>query len=120
MLAQSLSSLFKSNKDKVAMRFKPAAATSLKAEHIFKDMANLVTPELVKQVKATYQWNITKDGKTVGQWTVDLQNNGGRVYAGTAESKAGCTITVADDDLEALVNGTLDPMKVGMISKIAW
>lgn len=43
---------------------------------------------------------------------------GGRRYEGSAQTKAGCTLTVSDDDFEALVAGTLDPMKAYMSGRL--
>lgn len=34
-----------------------------------KSMIESVGPELVKKVRAIYLWNITKNGKTVAQWS---------------------------------------------------
>ena len=74
--------------------------------------------ELVKKVNAIFQWNITKDGKVAGTWTVDLKNGTGSVYAGEAKEKAGCVLTLSDDDLVALVNGKMDAMKAFMGGKL--
>ena len=39
-------------------------------------------PEMVKKVKAIFQWDITVDGKVISQWTVDLKSGDGEVYEG--------------------------------------
>lgn len=90
----------------------------LKAEAIFADMESLINADMVKKVKAIFQWNITKDGKTAGVWTVDLKNGDGALYKGDAKEKAGCTLTLSDDTLEALVSGKLDSMKAFMSGKL--
>lgn len=71
-----------------------------------------------QQVKAIYQWNITKDGKEAGIWTVDLKNGDGELYSGKAKKKAGCTITISDDDFVAMTTGELDGMKAFMSGKM--
>ena len=57
-------------------------------------MAGFINAEIVSKVKATFQWNITKDEKPVGSWTVDLKSGAGSVYEGKAKDKADCTLTV--------------------------
>jgi len=69
---------------------------------------------LVKSVGAIYQWNITKAGKIVGQWALDLKNGSGSVYEGPAKPKADCTLTMSNADFVDLFNGKLDPMKAFM------
>jgi hypothetical protein len=64
-------------------------------------MRALMGPEMVKKVKAIFQWDITTGGKTES-WTVDLKNGDGSVYAGKAKKKAGCTLTVAEEDFVRL------------------
>ena len=69
----------------------------------------------MKQVGAIYQWNITSNGAVAAQWSVDLKNGAGAVSEGPAKPKADCTLTLSDDDLVGLFNGSLDPMKVCMV-----
>jgi hypothetical protein len=44
---------------------------------------------------------------------VDLKNAPGSVYEGPPQgAKAGCTLTLSDDDFLGFVTGTLNPQKV--------
>ena len=81
-------------------------------------MEKRLNPDVVKKVGAIFQWNITKDGAVAGTWTVDLKNGNGSVYSGAAKEKAGCTLTVSDDDLVSLAGGKLDAMKAFMGGKL--
>jgi (3R)-3-hydroxyacyl-CoA dehydrogenase / 3a,7a,12a-trihydroxy-5b-cholest-24-enoyl-CoA hydratase / enoyl-CoA hydratase 2 len=90
----------------------------LQATALFAQMAKGLTPDLVEKTKAIFQWTITKDGKPAGTWTVDLKNGSGSVYEGAAKEKAGCTLTLSDDDFVALVEGKLDSMKAFMSGKL--
>jgi putative sterol carrier protein len=74
-------------------------------------MASTVNADIVSKVKAIFQWNIMKNGSPVGVWTVDLKNGNGSVYTGPSKEKAGCTLTIGDDDLALLAAGKLDAMK---------
>lgn len=38
--------------------------------------------DMVKSVKAVFQWNITQGGNQVAQYTVDLKNGNGEIYDG--------------------------------------
>mmetsp|Transcript_17750 Transcript_17750/g.46327 ORF Transcript_17750/g.46327 Transcript_17750/m.46327 type:complete len:118 (-) Transcript_17750:63-416(-) len=91
---------------------------SLKATAFFEEVKGSVTKDMVKKVKAVFQWNVTKDGATVGTWTVDLKNGGGSVFEGKPKKKANCTLTIGDDDLMSLVAGDLDPMNAFMSGKL--
>jgi hypothetical protein len=43
----------------------------------------------------------------------DLKNGSGDIYPGEPkQGKPGCTLTLSDDDLQALVQGKLNPQKV--------
>ncbi|NXW71391.1 DHB4 enzyme, partial [Hirundo rustica] len=72
-----------------------------------KDMGN----ELVKKVNAVFQWDITKDGKTAMQWTIDLKNGSGAVYQGPARSSADTTFTLSDEDFMDVVQQKINPQK---------
>lgn len=71
MLAQKLKPVFDAAKASKAAapasKPKAGANSGLKAAAVFDEMATAVDAALVKKVKAIYQWNITKDGKTAGQ-----------------------------------------------------
>ena len=60
-----------------------------------------------KTIGAKYQMNIT--GPTGGEWFVDVSSTGASCKPGTGE--ADCTITIADDDFQKLVE---NPQANGM------
>ena len=51
-----------------------AAGNGLKSAAIFRQLKEHVAanPDLVKKVKAIFQWNITKDGETAAKWSESL------------------------------------------------
>ena len=47
---------------------------------------------------------------------MDLKNGSGKIVEGTISGlKPGCTLTIDDDDMLAMVTGKLDPQKVCII-----
>lgn len=91
------------------------STSQLKSDALFEQMKEIVKTsdgELVKKIKAIYLWNITKDGKTVSKWTVDLKNQPGAIYSGEPKGiKPGCTLTLSDESFVGLVNGDLNPQQ---------
>ncbi|NWZ63905.1 DHB4 enzyme, partial [Acrocephalus arundinaceus] len=79
-----------------------------------KEMGN----ELVKKVNAVFQWDITKDGKTAMQWTIDLKNGSGAVYQGPARSSADTTFTLSDEDFMDVVQQKINPQKAFFSGKL--
>ncbi|KAM3937128.1 peroxisomal multifunctional enzyme type 2 [Leptodactylus fuscus] len=77
-----------------------------------------VGSELVKKVNAVFQWDITKDGKTAAQWTIDLKNGSGEVYHGSVRGRADTTFTLSDQDFMDLVLGKLNPQKAFFAGKL--
>lgn len=50
---------------------------------------------------------------TVSLVAVDLKNPPGAIYEGEPQGvRAGCTLTISDDDFVGLANGDLNPQKV--------
>ncbi|XP_071487807.1 peroxisomal multifunctional enzyme type 2-like [Diadema antillarum] len=95
-------------------------SSGLKAEMVFSAVSGIIdsSPDLVKKVNGVIQYNITKDGKVAGVWTVDLKQ-GGAVYTGEPKSgKANVTVTISDDDFVALASGTLSPQKAFLSGKV--
>eukprot|EP00058_Branchiostoma_floridae_P005318 XP_002590806.1 hypothetical protein BRAFLDRAFT_125738 [Branchiostoma floridae] len=86
-----------------------SAGPGLPSNAVFGQMAQQLTPDLVKKVNAIFQWNITKNKKQAAQWTVDLKTGSGSVYQGTPkQGKPDTTITMSDEDFVALVSGKLN------------
>jgi 3-hydroxyacyl-CoA dehydrogenase/3a,7a,12a-trihydroxy-5b-cholest-24-enoyl-CoA hydratase len=118
MLAQKLKALFDSKATSVGPKPTAGQSDALEASKVIDELGKNLTADLVKSVGAIYQWNITKDGKVAGQWTLDLKNGNGSVYEGPAKPKADCTLTMADADFVEIFNGKLDPMKAFMGGKL--
>ncbi|KAM9253812.1 peroxisomal multifunctional enzyme type 2 isoform 1-T1 [Dugong dugon] len=67
--------------------------------------------EVVKKVKAVFEWHITKGGNVAAKWTIDLKNGSGKTYQGPAKGSADITIIISDEDFMQVVLGKLDPQK---------
>ena len=80
-------------------------------------MSKQLTPALVSKIGVVYQWSILKNGKQAAQWTTDLTGQG-RIYAGPAQTKPGCTLALDDEDLVSMASGQLDSMKAFMGGKL--
>ncbi|KAL9981777.1 hypothetical protein ACROYT_G010524 [Oculina patagonica] len=95
--------------------------SGLKSEILFNEISKRVKdhPDLVKKVKGIFEWNVTKGGKTAGQWTVDLKSGAGSVSVGPCKKdKPDCTITVEDDDLASIATGKSNPQQLFMKGKL--
>lgn len=96
--------------DKVPASSGPS--NELKSTAVFKMLGSQVNADVVKKVGAIFQWNITKSGKVVAKWTTDLKNAPGAVYAGPPEGESpGCTLTISDEDFQAMLSGSLNAQK---------
>lgn len=72
--------------------------------------------ELVKKVNAVFGWEISRDGRTVREWTMDLKTGGGSLRSGA--SKADVIFTVSDEDFMEVVKGKLNPQKAFFSGKL--
>eukprot|EP00442_Polarella_glacialis_P008387 CAMPEP_0115090020 /NCGR_PEP_ID=MMETSP0227-20121206/25118_1 /TAXON_ID=89957 /ORGANISM="Polarella glacialis, Strain CCMP 1383" /LENGTH=111 /DNA_ID=CAMNT_0002480961 /DNA_START=66 /DNA_END=401 /DNA_ORIENTATION=+ len=91
----------------------------MKSQALFDAMAAAVKTkgaELVKMGGAVFQF-IVSDGGPEGKFTLDLKNGTGDAKKGE-DPKADCTITIADADLVAMADGTLDGMQAFMGGKL--
>jgi len=76
-------------------------------------------PDMAKKINGVIAWNITKDGKTAAQWTVDLKSKPPKVYRGEPQGvKASVTLTMADGDLVDMASGKLPGQKAFMTGKL--
>ncbi|KFO29049.1 SCP2 sterol-binding domain-containing protein 1 [Fukomys damarensis] len=75
--------------------------------HYIKDMG----AQLVKKVNAIFQLDVTKDGKTILQWTIDLKNRAGDMYPGPAGLPADTVFTIPESVFMELVLGKMNPQK---------
>jgi len=82
----------------------PKSSGSASAPAIFKALQERLakSPELAAEVKALIQFKLTSPE---GAWAADLRSAPGSVSEGTKEG-ATVTLTLADEDLLALVKGT--------------
>ncbi|CAH2296147.1 peroxisomal multifunctional enzyme type 2 isoform X1 [Pelobates cultripes] len=94
---------------------KAVQGVGLQSELVFQEISRRVKDvgdQLVKKVNAIFQWDITNDGNTVAQWTIDLKNGSGDVYRGQARGRADTYFVLSDQDFMELVLGNLNPQKV--------
>jgi len=86
------------------------------ASAVFDNIAKNIDAALLKSINAVYQFNVNSGGQT-NSWTVDLKNAPGSVKTGPA-TKADCTVTLKEEDLLQLVNGTLNGQQAFMQGKL--
>ncbi|XP_066130254.1 peroxisomal multifunctional enzyme type 2 [Saccopteryx bilineata] len=99
----------------------PSQGGDLQSTLVFEEIGRRlkdVGHEVVKQVKAVFEWHITKGGDTAAKWTIDLKNATGEVYQGPAKGSADVTITLSDEDFMDVVLGKLDPQKAFFSGKL--
>nr|XP_026235274.1 peroxisomal multifunctional enzyme type 2 isoform X2 [Urocitellus parryii] len=92
----------------------PSEGGELQSTLVFEEIGRRlkeVGREVVKKVKAVFEWHITKGGDIAAKWTIDLKNESGKVYKGPAKGCADTTIIISDDDFMQVVLGKLDPQK---------
>ncbi|KAL0869845.1 hypothetical protein ABMA27_006052 [Loxostege sticticalis] len=101
-------------------RVRPAAASAsdLKSDALFAKIKEEVAknPAKAKSVNAVFLYNITVDGKTVKQWTLDLK--AAEVKEGAPSGKADTTLTLSDSDMVDLAAGSLSPQVAFMKGKL--
>ncbi|XP_004635650.1 SCP2 sterol-binding domain-containing protein 1 [Octodon degus] len=81
--------------------------------HYIKDSG----AQLVKKVNAVFQLDITKDGRTILQWTIDLKNSAGDMYLGPAGLPADTVFTIPESVFMELVLGKMNPQKAFLAGK---
>ncbi|NXN18855.1 DHB4 enzyme, partial [Indicator maculatus] len=99
----------------------PVKTAGLQSDLVFEEIGRRVKEiggELVKKVNAVFQWDITKDGKTAMQWTIDLKNGSGAVYQGPARKPADTTFTLSDEDFMDVVQQKTNPQKAFFSGKL--
>ncbi|XP_017776852.1 PREDICTED: peroxisomal multifunctional enzyme type 2-like isoform X2 [Nicrophorus vespilloides] len=92
---------------------------SLQSDAIFEMIAQKIkeSPEKAKSVNGIFLYNITKDGKIVKTWTMDLKSC--KIHEGTPKSgKPNTTLTISDDDFVGLATGKLNPQTAFMKGKL--
>ncbi|KAL1786947.1 SCP2 sterol-binding domain-containing protein 1 [Sigmodon hispidus] len=87
---------------------------------VFEDISHHIKEvgsRLVKKVNAIFQLDITKDGKTILQWTIDLKNGSGDTYLGSARLPADTVFIIPDSVFMELVVGKMNPQKAFLAGK---
>lgn len=76
-------------------------------------------PDLIEQLKAIFQYNITQNGKHVTTWTADTKNDIA-VYNSEPRNnvKPDVTVTVDDDDFVKIMVGKLNPQRAFIMGKL--
>ncbi|XP_077572261.1 peroxisomal multifunctional enzyme type 2 [Stigmatopora nigra] len=98
-----------------------APQAALESELVFAEISRRIQDsgsDLVKKVNAIFGWEITKDGKTAGEWTIDLKNGSGALHRGAYSGKPDVTYSVSDDDFVDIVRGKLNPQKAFFSGKL--
>ncbi|XP_062924773.1 peroxisomal multifunctional enzyme type 2 [Mobula hypostoma] len=93
----------------------------LQSDVVFAEISRRIKDvgrEMVKKVNAVFQWDITKDGKTARQWTIDLKNGSGELYQGVARHQADTTFKLSDEDFMEVISGKLNPQKAFFSGKL--
>ncbi|XP_049631547.1 SCP2 sterol-binding domain-containing protein 1 [Suncus etruscus] len=76
-----------------------------------------VGAKFVKKVNAIFQMDITKNGKIIFQWTIDLKNGSGDMYPGSARVPADTFFTIPEPVFMELVLGKINPQKAFLTGK---
>ncbi|XP_066093910.1 SCP2 sterol-binding domain-containing protein 1 [Saccopteryx bilineata] len=87
---------------------------------VFEDISHHIKEvgaQLVKKVNAIFQLDITKDGKTILQRTIDLKNGSGDIYPGSARLPADTIFTIPEPVFMELVLGKMNPHKAFLAGK---
>ncbi|ELV13001.1 SCP2 sterol-binding domain-containing protein 1 [Tupaia chinensis] len=98
----------------------PLELAELQSFSVFEDISHHIREtgaQLVKKVNAIFQLDITKDGKTILQWTIDLKNGSGDMYLGSARLPADTVFTIPEPVFMELVLGKVNPQKAFLAGK---
>ena len=91
-------------------------APSNTPQGIFTRVESLLSPEIVKQVGATYLFIV--DGAHPGNWVLDLKNGPGSVTTTESEIEANVTMKMDSGNLVAMFKGELSPTTAFMTGKL--
>ncbi|XP_043103140.1 peroxisomal multifunctional enzyme type 2 [Puntigrus tetrazona] len=97
----------------------PQPGGGLQSDLVFAEIERRIRDDgeqLVKKVKAVFGWEISKDGRTVREWTIDLKTGRGSLHRGASE--ADVTFSVSDEDFMEVVMGKLNPQKAFFAGKL--
>lgn len=109
-----------SNKEDEAL-LKSIPSTGHKCDILFSiiDARMKEEPDLIEQLKAVFQYNITHEGKQITTWTADTKHDIA-VYNSEPRNnvKPDCTVTVDDDDFVKIMVGKLNPQRAFIMGKL--
>lgn len=109
------------NKNEDEALLKSVPCTGHKCDILFSviDARMKEEPELIEQLKAVFQYNITHEGKHITTWTADTKHDVA-VYNSEPRNnvKPDCTITVDDDDFVKIMVGKLNPQRAFIMGKL--
>lgn len=101
--------------------FNSIPTSGLKCDLLFKIIGDRMQdePDLVEQLKAVFQYNITRDGKHATTWTADTKYDIG-VYNSEPKNnvKPDCTVTVDDEDFVQIMVGKINPQRAFIMGKL--
>ena len=95
---------------------KTQPAPSNTPQGVFTKVESLLSPEIVKQVGATYLFIL--DGNHPGNWVLDLKNGSGSIGSTESEIEADVTMKMDSDNLVAMFKGELSPTTAFMTGKL--
>lgn len=108
------------NKDDDAI-LKSIPVSGFKCDILFSiiDYRMKEEPDLIEQLKAVFQYNITQNGKHITTWTADTKNDIA-VYNSEPRNnvKPDCVVTVDDDDFVKIMVGKLNPQRAFIMGKL--
>lgn len=109
------------NKDDDEAILKSVPVSGYKCDILFSiiDYRMKEEPDLIEQLKAVFQYNITQNGKHITTWTADTKNDVA-VYNSEPRNnvKPDCTVTVDDDDFVKIMVGKLNPQRAFIMGKL--
>lgn len=107
------------NSDEALLRSIPSSG--YKCDILFSviDYRMKEEPDLIEQLKAVFQYNITQNGKHITTWTADTKHDVA-VYNSEPRNniKPDCTVTVDDDDFVKIMVGKLNPQRAFIMGKL--
>ncbi|EFB21946.1 hypothetical protein PANDA_021026, partial [Ailuropoda melanoleuca] len=98
----------------------PLELSEFQSFSVFEDISHRIKEvgaQLVKKVNAIFQLDITKNGKTILQWTIDLKNGSGDMYPGSSRIPADTVFTIPEPVFMELVLGKMNPQKAFLAGK---
>lgn len=101
--------------------FKSIPTSGYKCDLLFNiiDYRMKEEPDLIEQLKAVFQYNITQNGKHITTWTADTKHDMA-VYNSEPRNnlKPDVTVTVDDDDFVKIMVGKLNPQRAFIMGKL--